>query len=669
MKSPLVWAHSVFLGILLIAGAATSARAADWPPISPEDMAMTSVPNQPGAAAVILLRQETDDDLLHYKSVFVRVKILTEAGRKYADVEIPYNRHHSGIAEVSGRTVHADGSIVPLHGKPMDKVILKKHGLQIYVKSFNLPDAQVGSILDYRYEFHYGDDTLYAPEWLVQSDLFEKHVSFKFIPYEKEWEHNGRVGQGVAWTHFLPKGQEPQLHTSVRNSFGQSVNPDFVDLEMNDVPAFVSEPYMPPPSELKWRVEFYYRSSSKPQDFWKEEGKSWNKDVDGFLGRKKGVEQAVSEIVAGATTPDDKVFKIYYFVSRLDNQSYEPARPVQETQALGIKPIRGAEDVLEQKSGDHDELNRLFVAMVHAAGIPAWLMRVPDHTQEFFQPEFLSTDQFDAEIAIVELNGKEVFLDPGTKYCPYGLLEWRYAGVEGQRQSAKGTEISAAPLSTYKDAIIQRFAKLQLTEHGTVEGTLTVGFYGLEAMNRRQEGSQTDDQGRKKMLEDEVRSWLPGGSEVTLTSIPSWQNTVAPLVADFKISSPLATSAGHRWIVPVHVLQVNETPMFAASTRQNAILFDYASDEIDEVHITIPTGMEVESLPANDKVLMTTYAEYVTTQKQESSNGILALRQLALGTPWFKPAEYKDVKDFYDKVKAGDDQPAVLKSAAHAAGN
>lgn len=668
MKSPLRVVCHLFLAAVTIVLSSSLARA-DWPPITPEESSMTSVPQQPGAAAVILIREETDDDLLHYHSVYMRIKILTEAGRKYANVELPYDRRRSGIAEVSGRTVHADGSIVPMQGKPMDKVVLKDHGVRVYVKSFNLPDAQVGSILDYRYELHYGDKWLYPPEWIIQSDLFQKKANFRFVFYDREWERNGRVGQGVAWTPFLPNGMEVQIHTMPKNGYGQNANPDYVDLHASDVAAFITEPHMLPPNQIKWRVEFYYRSSYKPEDYWKEEGKDWNKEVDGFLGHKKGVQDAVAQVTAGAATPDDKVFKLYYFVSRLENRSYEPARPVQEAQTLGLKPIRGAEDVLEQKAGDHDELNRLFVAMVHAAGIPAWLMRVPDRSFEFFQPQFLSTDQFDAEIAIVQLNGKEVFLDPGTRFCPYGLLEWRYGGVQGLRQSAtKGTEIATTPMSTYKDAMIQRMARFQLTDHGTVEGTLTVGFYGLEAMNRRQEGSRTDAEGRKKLLEEEVRHWLPGGSDVSLTNSPPWENTVAPLVAEFKISSPLATSAGKRWIIPVHVLQVNETPMFSASTRANAVYFDYPSEEIDEVHISLPPGMEVESLPPSDKVRIT-YAQYITDQKQESPTSILAVRQIAMAVAAFKVDEYKDVKDFYDKVKAGDDQPAVLRGAAHVAGN
>jgi len=63
---------------------------ADWPPIPPEDLKMTDLPEQKGAPAVILLREEVADDLNNYHSVYERIKILTEVGRRYADVELPY---------------------------------------------------------------------------------------------------------------------------------------------------------------------------------------------------------------------------------------------------------------------------------------------------------------------------------------------------------------------------------------------------------------------------------------------------------------------------------------------------------------------------------------------------------------------------------------------------
>jgi transglutaminase-like putative cysteine protease len=85
-------------------------------------------------------------------------------------------------------------------------------------------------------------------------------------------------------------------------------------------------------------------------------------------------------------------------------------KAVQELQAQGMRFNRGADDVLQQRSGDHDDLNRLFVAMVRTAGIPAWLMRVPDRGKNLFEPYFLSPQQFDAEISIVQLDGKDMFL-------------------------------------------------------------------------------------------------------------------------------------------------------------------------------------------------------------------------------------------------------------------
>ena len=62
---------------------------AEWPPISTDDLKMTDVKEQPGAPAVVLDREEIDDDMNNAHSVYERIKILTDAGREYANVEIP----------------------------------------------------------------------------------------------------------------------------------------------------------------------------------------------------------------------------------------------------------------------------------------------------------------------------------------------------------------------------------------------------------------------------------------------------------------------------------------------------------------------------------------------------------------------------------------------------
>ena len=79
---------------------AAKARSADWPPINPEDLSMKDIKEQPGAPALILLREETDDDMNNAHSVYERIKILTDAGREYANVELPYSRRGFSIGAV-----------------------------------------------------------------------------------------------------------------------------------------------------------------------------------------------------------------------------------------------------------------------------------------------------------------------------------------------------------------------------------------------------------------------------------------------------------------------------------------------------------------------------------------------------------------------------------------
>ncbi len=156
--------------------------AADWPQITPEEKAMTSVSQLPGAPAVVLYREDITDDTKNFHSVYVRSKVFSEAGRKYQDVEIPIGRNPCTISEIAGRTVHADGQVISWEGQPVDKLVLREHGVRMHVKAFTLPSVEAGSILDYRYAIHFPEASRNAPEWMVQNELFQKKVVFRFIP-------------------------------------------------------------------------------------------------------------------------------------------------------------------------------------------------------------------------------------------------------------------------------------------------------------------------------------------------------------------------------------------------------------------------------------------------------------------------------------------------------
>src|SRR5271166_6006850 len=73
-----------------------------------DELQMTADPKAPGAAAVFLYREETTDNSNHFISEYARIKVLTEAGKEWGTVEVPYS---GGGAPpmIQARTIHPDG--------------------------------------------------------------------------------------------------------------------------------------------------------------------------------------------------------------------------------------------------------------------------------------------------------------------------------------------------------------------------------------------------------------------------------------------------------------------------------------------------------------------------------------------------------------------------------
>ena len=204
---------------------------------------MTSEPLAPGVPAIILFRQVDRDDSRRptVEANYFRIKILTEEGRKYANVEVPFLKGMQDVVDVGARTIRPDGSTVDFAGQVFDRELVKARGLKYLAKTFTLPDVQVGSIIEYFYTIRLGEYMLFDSHWILSNDLFTKKAQYSlkpsYMPYALRW----------SW-HDLPPGANPKD------------GPDHViRMEASNIPAFQIEDYMPPPNELKSRVDFIYR--------------------------------------------------------------------------------------------------------------------------------------------------------------------------------------------------------------------------------------------------------------------------------------------------------------------------------------------------------------------------------------------------------------------------
>ncbi len=627
----------------------------DWQPVTPEDLKLTSA-DAGNADAIILYHQQISDDNRAHRQEYIRLKILTENGKRYADVEIPYSGDTFEIVDVKARTISPDGTIVPGSPKVYDRTVVKAHGVKVKMKTFTFSDVKPGSIIEWRYtriwEAHY----FYAARWILQEDLVQRHAKFVFIPYKGSANiidtKSGNLANIVYWSPVgLPKG------VAVKESPDSSFQ-----LEMKDIPAYEQEAFSPPADTMKMRVEFYYGGSSmaKPVEFWKDEGKYWSKEVDKFIGHSSAVAQAAGAAVTASDTPEQKVHKLYDLVQKLKNTSYQP-RGLQEI--ADDKSAPSAEQILQRNEGSRDEITRLFVALVRAVNIPAYVMRVGTRDSVFFQQNIPNWRQLNSEVAIVHLaDGKDLFLDPGTRFCPFGLLEWTRTSVQGVRQTANGsTELAQTPEPDYKQTVSQRIGQLKLREDGALTGQILLSWTGQEALSRRIDGGKTDEAGRTKALEDDLKALLPAASMIKLVQSKGWDQPNDRLQGVFNVEIPsFATSTGKRLILPTALFEQGEKQPFVHQQRKNPVYFSYPYRTYDNVQMTLPSGLKVESLPQKQSV-NPEFGIY-TAERTQKGNMLELRRDFAIGGFAFQLSNYPELKSFYEKMKSGDEEQIVLQN-------
>ncbi len=651
----------LFVLVLLLFVAAVAQRTQsvsagdEWQPISQEELKMTSVPEAPGAPAVYLYRQVDRDDSNRtpHEFNYARIKILTEEGRKYADVEIPFFKDEGNIHGIKARTIRPDGSIVNFEGKAFDKTIVKAKGLKYLAKTFTLPDVQAGSIIEYHYAYDLNEGYVYNSHWILSEELFTKRGKFSLRP-------NQDFALRWSWPAGLPAGTVPP-----KNEGG------YVRLESQNIPAFQIEDYMPPQNELKFRVDFIYSESGAEKDpdkFWKKEGKKLNDRVEGFTGKRKAMEQAVAETVAPNDTPEAKLQKIYAKVQKFRNTSWETEKTEQEQKREKLKEINNVEDLWKRGYGNGRQINWLFLAMARAAGFDAYSVYISSRSEYFFNPLLMNTNQLNGDVVLVKLNGKEVYCDPATAFAPFGLLSWPETAVKGLRLDKEGGSWVTTTLPPSSDSRIERKAELKLTETGSLEGKLTVTFSGLEALWRRIEERNEDATNRKKFLEDQVKEYIPVGIELDLTNQPDWGGSTPTLVAEFELKVPgWVSGAGRRALVPVGLFSAPEKHAFEHANRVHAIYFSYPSEKLDDVRIDLPLGWQVNSLPPVQDL---DAKAAVYSLKVENNKGALHLtRRLNMDLLMVEAKLYPTLRIFFQIVRTGDEQQIVLQPGAAAASN
>jgi hypothetical protein len=654
-----------------------------------EELQMTSDPKAPGASAVFLYREETTDNGNHFISEYARIKVLTERGKEWATVEVPYSG--SGAPpRIEGRTIHADGKVIPLTGNAESLLAVKSHGSHLKARVFDLPAVEVGSILEYRWTLPMGDANVggvtndlqgfmdsalsnSTPFWDVQQEIFVHKEHFYFNPLSDLEKNvignqsvtqfvNGEIASYLLYSARLPPGAQVG-HTPPPKS-------DF-SLDIQDVPAIQYESNAPPDQGRVFAVRFYYTPYLSADVYWADEGKRWAKEIDRAAEPTGDLKAAAAQITAGAANNEERARKLYDAVQALDNTAL--SRELSEAERIRSaqrREVRNAQQVWSEKNGTRNEIATLYLALARGAGLQASAMSVADRERRIFDPGFLSLDQLTATLVVLHFNGTDVFLDPGEKLLPYGQLRWSHQLCGGLLETAGGVSHTVVtPPNLTKDAIIAHTADLIVEAGGAAAGTVKILMNGPQALHWRQLNLTADSEDVKRQFNESLLGLLPEGVRGEVDRFQGLDTSAGYLQATVKVSGQLGRFTGKRMLLPGFFFSNSAPAHFVEEEKRDAAVdLHYAEQVIDDVVYRLPSGFNVESAPEPSQLPWPDHAALVV--KTTTGPGVIEIKHIfARAFVVLDPKEYPALRDYYQKLAANDQQQLVLTRATAPAGN
>jgi len=653
-----------------------------------EELQMTSDPKAPGAPAVYLYREESTDNGSHFVSEYARIKVLTELGKEWATVEVPFSGGGSPPI-IEARTIHADGTVVPLAGKGEDLLVAKTYKNHLNARVFNLPSVEVGSILEYRWtlamgERHVGGVTNdmqgfmesalagSIPYWDVQKEIFIRKERFYYNPLNDlqknvignqsitEYDSEGEIASYLLYSARLPVGAHVQVSPKQEYT-----------LEAQDVAPITHESFAPPEQSRAYAVRFYYTPYLAGDVYWTDEGKRWARGLDHAAETTNDLKAAAAQINAGAAGDDEKARKLYDAVQALDNTAF--TRQLSEAERLqrGFKrEVRGAQQVWSEKSGTRNEIATLYLALARASGLQASAMSVSDRSWRIFDPGYLSLSQLNTTLVVLHINGADVFVDPGEKLLPFGQLRWSHTLCGGLLEAPDGVSRSAVtPPNLTKDAITAHAADLTLDAQGNVTGTVKVLMNGPAALRWRQLNLTADTSEVQRQFNESLRGVLPQGINSEVVTLQGLDTSAGYLSITVRVSGQLGTFTGKRMVLPGFFLSTGPHPQFVSEEKREApIDLHFAEQVIDDVVYHLPAGYSVESAPQPAQLPWPDHAALVV--KTQPGPGTIDIKHVfARAFVMLDPKEYPALRDYYQKIATTDQQQLVLAPAAATTGN
>ena len=609
--------------------------------VTQHEMTMETYDKDSDAEAVVLYKigdtqfSRSVGNLVLDMSVRTKIKIINQAGLKYAEYEIPLYSSGNDIEdliELEATTYNYENGQLIKSDLEKKNIFERRNNQHWISKTFAMPNVKEGSVIEIKY-------TIRSPfffnlrEWYFQQSIPVVYSAYKIklIPY---YEY-AYIAKGI--TKF-DEYEEELLPNEINMGNLKYKEMQFV-MGLNDVPAFKDVEFITSPQDHITSVKFQLARINYPAGGKKEIMSTWPALCNDFLKDDNfgkyisSAEKEAKKILPTLNIKGKEKEEAIKILSNYIKSNYS------WDYYLDKFARKKLSDVMKEKIGNSAELNLLLLALLKNAGINAKPILLSTRDHGTINKAYPFQQHLNYVIVLAETEEGSYLLDATESALPFYELPSHCVNVDGlivEKDSETWMTISQdLPALTEKEFTINCNEDLSLVEAGI---NYTASNYDAYHYRRTYNG---ETQNLKNLLQER------NVNVVNDIQLIGNANLEQPFAFSFNATAKVENIDNKLFIHPF----INQAPvdnLFTKPIRTLPIDMIHRHAGIYKSHIQIPEGYKIESLPkeviSNNKFIKIIYKVEV------EENTIHINAEYEFQKAIYSGEEYASLKYCYDEL-------------------
>jgi hypothetical protein len=622
------------------------------------ELQMTSYDKDPAAPAVVLYNELSYYFSNYKKKIFnrdfyKRVKILSKDGLEEGTRSYTLSKDFE-IIEITGVTynLNEQNEMVKTNFDPTTLIKDKVDESRIKV-IINFPNVKVGSVVELKFRVAVeGGSNI--DDWYFQEDIPTiKSKLMRLTPKTMDYIVN--------LTGSLPlTNKEAKDNIKCYTKKRSSLKCRYASYEMENIPGFKKEPYMPSRSTLISKLDFrfsyflergyrIYRMMTKWSQF------------DSVMRRFYFDQQITKKSFFSSIVPDS-LYKsgprlqaaknIFHFVQ--DHYSWNGY--VGGDTSINIRRN------FKNRTASVSLIAETLYNSLQAAGIECYYVVVSSNNRGPVDWEIPTRTDFDFTVVKAVIDGKSYFLDATDKSIGFGYVQ-PFANVKDGRvidNKVVGTNAKGYPIyqGSYRESMkpIAAPSKVVNAEWNFSEekgfyGRTNIKYAGYEGLLFRRNIAEIGKQGRQKSLQENFIDYDLVNYDlknIDDRDQPVEENITFELAEDEVEEFEGSTSIN---FTPVEVHLFSQNP-FKTDDRTHPIDFKFPRNFKFRFTFNIPEGYDVVNLPKSARFLFPNKGGSYLYQIQKSAGKVRIFINLKMLRSYYEVEQYQELKKLFTDILA-----------------